>query len=288
MIILTGAGGFIGSVMLGYLNRQGITDILIVDGLPNPTQYRNLVNKKYVQLLSPDCLQHLPDRTVTAVIHLGAISNTLETDWSTLYYHNVLATRKWSEFCKVREIPFIFASSAGLYGNGDGPLSQYAFSKQVSENDAYGMTLRLFNVYGPNEYHKGNMASVIYQWYKQLQHDDTINLFYYSAGFFRDFIWVEDVAATIFNCLNNYQPGIYDVGTGVATHYEQLGSLVISAYGSGKKKYIRMPGELSAQYQTHTCANLTPLVNACIPCNFTRIEDGVLEYAKYLCNMKYY
>lgn len=288
MIILTGAAGFIGSVMLGYLNQRGITDVVIVDGMPKAIQFKNLLNKKYVRLYSPGDTMHIDPGFITAVIHLGAITNTCETDWATLYNTNVLATRKWGLYCRTHDIPFIFASSAAIYGNMDGPLNQYAFSKQVSENDIYGVVLRLFNVYGPNEYHKGNMASVIFHWYNQLRKDGTIKLFKHSGEYQRDFIWVEDVAAVIFNFLTNFVPGVYDVGTGTSTNYEVLSDLVLATYGRGEKRYIDMPGELVTQYQTNTRADLRPLIQEGLPCNFTGIEDGVRKYAKYLDNMKHY
>ena len=176
MIVVTGAGGFIGSVVVGYLNSQGITDLILFDDLPTGNQYKNLIGKQYISLHSTD--EMLTDaEDIEYVIHLGANSNTLERDWASLYKTNVCSTRRWNQFCAENNIPFIFASSAAVYGNGQGPMNHYAFSKAVSENEINGVVLRLFNVYGPNEYHKGRMASTIMHWYNQIQETGQYKIF---------------------------------------------------------------------------------------------------------------
>ena len=279
MIALTGAGGFIGSVVLGYLNKQGITDVVLFDDLPNTDQYKNLVGKQYISLHSSEEMFHSPD-DVECVIHIGANSNTLERDWSSLYKTNVLSTRKWNQFCIRNDIPFIFTSSAAVYGNGAGPLNQYAFSKLTSETEIEGAVLRLFNVYGPNEYHKGRMASTLYHWSQQ----DELTLFNNSIDYIRDFIYVEDVAKVIHHFIQNYKPGIYDVGTGVGISFDTVADIV-----GKRKQYIEMPNDLKAQYQTNTCADLVGLSNSGFDVSGLRsVEQGIKLYQSFLDTNKFY
>ena len=289
MIILTGAGGFIGSVVLGYLNSQQITDILIVDDLLYENQYKNLIGKQYKRLLSIDDVD-LTNENITGVIHIGANSNTLEKNWSSIYASNIESTRKWNTFCKERSIPFIFASSAAIYGNGQGPLNQYAFSKLISENEIEGVILRLFNVYGPNEYHKGRMASTIFHWVNQLKDNDELKLFINSKQYSRDFIWVEDVAKIIYHFMyRNYQPGIYDLGTGSSIDFETVADLMISNTNKGIKKFIDMPDDLKEQYQINTVADTKSLIEAGINVeDFIGIEAGIKKYMDYLVTNRYY
>jgi ADP-L-glycero-D-manno-heptose 6-epimerase len=279
MIALTGASGFIGSVVLGYLNKQGITDVVLFDDLPNTDQYKNLIGKQYISLHSSEEMFHSPD-DVECVIHIGANSNTLERDWSNLYKTNVLSTRKWNQFCIRNNIPFIFTSSAAVYGNGNGPLNQYAFSKLTSETEIDGVVLRLFNVYGPNEYHKGRMASTLYHWSQQ----DELTLFNNSIDYIRDFIYVEDVAKVIHHFIQNYKPGIYDVGTGVGVSFDTVADIV-----GKRKQYIEMPNDLKAQYQTNTCADLVGLSNSGFDVNGLRsVEQGIKLYQSFLDTNKFY
>jgi ADP-L-glycero-D-manno-heptose 6-epimerase len=279
MIALTGAGGFIGSVVLGYLNKQGITDVVLFDDLPNADQYKNLVGKQYISLHSSEEMFHSPE-DVECVIHIGANSNTLERDWSTLYKTNVLSTRKWNQFCIRNDIPFIFTSSAAIYGNGNGPLNQYAFSKLTSETEIEGAVLRLFNVYGPNEYHKGRMASTLYHWYQQ----EELTLFNDSINYIRDFIYVEDVAKVIYHFIQNYKTGIYDVGTGVGVSFDRVADII-----GKQKQYIEMPDDLKTQYQINTCANLTALTESGFNCdNLLSIEKGIDLYQSFLDTNTFY
>ena len=282
MIVLTGAGGFIGSVVLGYLNKKGIDDVILFDDLPTADQYKNLINKKYISL---HCTAEMPEDRghIDCVVHLGANSNTLERDWGSLYETNVLSTRQWNQFCLTHSIPFIFASSSAVYGNGAGPMNHYAFSKSVSETEITGVILRLFNVYGPNEYHKGRMASTIYQWFNQIQDINQYKLFEGSRQLRRDLIYVEDVARIIHHFITNYKPGVYDVGTGTSVDFETIADAVAAACKKGNKNFIAMPEDLKMQYQKDTKANTLALkesgfeVDSMFP-----VLDGVLEYMKYL------
>jgi ADP-L-glycero-D-manno-heptose 6-epimerase len=283
MIALTGAGGFIGSVILGYLNKQGIKDVYLFDDLPTGDHYKNLVGKQYLGLHSTkEIVTDISD--FECVIHFGANSSTLERDWASIYQTNVLSTQRWHDLCKEHNRKFIFASSAAVYGNGQGPLNHYAFSKSVSEKEiTNGVILRLFNVYGPNEYHKGRMASTVYHWYGQLCETDQIKIFENSRGYRRDFVWVEDVAHTVYHFLNNYQEGTYDLGTGVSVDFESIANIVIEEHGQGTKEYIPMPADLKSQYQTDTKADVAHLREAGISVDdFLEPWEGIKEYFKYL------
>ncbi len=284
-IALTGAGGFIGSVVLGYLNKQGIKDILIFDDLPHPEQFKNLIGKEYQALYSAEDWG-VP---VDCVIHLGANSSTLDRSWQNYYKQNIVSTREWSSWCKSQNIPMIFTSSAGVYGNGAGPESQYAFSKLAGENEiGNAVILRLFNVYGPNEYHKGRMASTVFHWYNQLVENKKLKLFRNSLEYYRDFVYVEDVARVIWHFVNNYKPGVYDVGTGSATNFETVANYLLENV-KGKKKYIDMPEDLQNQYQNWTCADTKALTLAGVDVNsFRSVQHGIVEYVEYLKTHSYY
>jgi ADP-L-glycero-D-manno-heptose 6-epimerase len=288
MIILTGAGGFIGSVVLGYLNKQGIEDVVLFDDLPTGDQYKNLIGKKFISLNS--CNDLLPlGPAVKCVIHIGADSNTLETDWHSIYRTNVRSTRMWNQYCKDQNIPIIFTSSAAVYGNGNGPTNKYAFSKSISEQEVSGVILRLFNVYGPNEYHKGRMASTIFHWYNQIQEKGQFQLFEGSRQLRRDFIYVEDVAKVIYHFVKNYKPGTYDVGTGNSVDFETVGDTLSSTLRKGSKNFILMPDDLKAQYQNNTRANITALKDVGVDVNsFKSIGAGIEQYVDYLETKKYY
>ena len=291
MIILTGAGGFIGSVMLGYLNKQSITDVMLFDDLLNETQYRNLVGKRFRSIYPHSTFEKTTfnPKDIQAVIHIGANSSTLERNWPSIYKTNVLSTRMWNAFCLEHTIPFIFTSSAAVYGNGNGPLNQYAFSKQVSEQEITGVVLRLFNVYGPNEYHKGRMASTIMHWYNQIQTDRKINIFENSNNYRRDFIWVEDVVSTIHHFVKNYKPGVYDLGTGASVDFDSIANIVINECGAGTKCSIVMPEDLKAQYQLETKADISALELAEVRTDlFYEPWQGIQEYCRYLKTNSFY
>jgi ADP-L-glycero-D-manno-heptose 6-epimerase len=288
MIVLTGAAGFIGSVILGYLNKQGITDIVIVDDFKLPVQYKNLLGKEYRALCTS--ISDLPKEKIEAVIHFGANSSTLEQNWSSIYDTNVRSTRRWAEFAQENNAKFIFASSAAVYGNGNGPLNLYGFSKLTSEKELKNqIVLRLFNVYGPNEYHKDRMASTAYHWYNQLSDTSSLKIFENSEHYHRDFIWVEDVARVVEFFLNNYRPGIYDLGSGISTSFNYIADQLIDIVGGGSKNVIAMPDDLKQQYQKNTIADLSSLDIAGFPvASLTTTSQGLKTYVEYLKNHDYY
>lgn len=282
MIALTGAGGFIGSVILGYLNKQGIKDVYLFDDLPTGNQYRNLVGKQYSGLYSTK--EYVLDaKDFDAVIHFGANSSTLERDWSNIYETNVVSTRKWHDVCQEHGTKFIYASSAAIYGNGNGPLNHYAFSKLVSEQEiTNGVVLRLFNVYGPNEYHKGRMASTPFHWHNQLKESNQLTIFENSNSYFRDFIYVEDVARTVYHFLNNYKEGVYDLGTGNAVSFDYVADCCLEQI-QGEKILKPMPEDLVEQYQKETCASIDYLESTGLDVkSFIQVKEGIKEYFNYL------
>ena len=229
-------------------------------------------------------------KDITAVIHLGANSNTLEKDWKKIYKSNIESTRIWHEFAKSKNIPFIFSSSAAVYGNGNGPLNLYAFSKQASEQELdRAVILRLFNVYGPNEYHKGRMASTIFHWHKQILDTGKLKIFENSQEFRRDFVYVEDVADVIIWFLENYRPGIYDLGSGISESFDTLADLLITNLNKGSKEYIKIPTDLSVQYQKNTASDLSALEKAGYDTmKFRSLNAGVKAYLNYLNNSDYF
>ena len=288
MIVITGAAGFIGSVIVGYLNKKGYKNIALVDNFSNPDQYKNLLNKDFdVLTIHADELRDCP---IEAIIHFGANSSTLEKNWDSIYSTNVRSTRHWAKLSREKNAKMIFASSAAVYGNGNGPLNLYGFSKLISEKElSNAVCLRLFNVYGPNEYHKGRMASTIFHWFNQLQTDNELKIFQNSNQYYRDFVWVEDVARIVEFFLTNYVPGIYDVGSGTSTSFDDLANQLISSLGYGKKQEIAMPPDLKSQYQTGTIADLTALSNIGFDIDtLSNTELGLVQYAAYLNNHSYY
>lgn len=293
MIIVTGAAGFIGSAMLGYLNSIGRTDIIAVDNVPLPDQFKNLVGKQFTIVSESEIEMFNNYRTgeIEAVIHLGAISNTLENDWSKIYKHNILSTRQWANFCSSQKIPFVFASTAAIYGNGNGPLNQYALSKQLNEFEIKNVAacLRFFNVYGPNEYHKGRMASTIYNWHSQILETGSIKIFKDSDQYYRDFIYVEDVCRACWHFVENFKPGIYDLGTGRSENFERVAKELVKHIDQEVYfNYIDMPADLAKQYQTDTKADTKALTDAGFDVTLCRtVSEGIEDYVPFLKEGRY-
>lgn len=272
MFVVTGAQGFIGSMMISYLNNMGIMDIVAIDdfevdrqrGYAIRANYTNLQRCRFagVHPISIDDTDILPLGNIEGVFHFGAISNTLEKDADRIGYYNVTYTDVINRVCKDRNIPIVFSSTAAVYGNGTGPLNQYAESKLRSEHmiSDYAVCLRLFNVYGTHEQHKGRMASVIFKWFNELKDTGEIKIFENSHSYVRDFVYVNDVCKVAFNAIRNYKAGVYDLGSGTSKSFEDVADRVIRVCGFGKKQYIPMPADLAQQYQTNTVANIQPLI----------------------------
>lgn len=309
-IILTGGAGFIGSCMLRTLNDNGIEDVIVVDSIGNTEKWRNLVNKKYTEYIHKDLFLERLIRgefsDVDAVIHLGACSSTTERDFDYLWMNNVEYSKKLWKFCSKMNIPFIYASSAATYGDGTNgfddkveidclrPLNGYGYSKHAfdlwTENQECKppqfVGLKFFNVYGPNEYCKGSMASMFYHGYNQISSEGKIRLFKSyrldcDDGYQeRDFVYVKDVCSVMMFFLKHPEySGIFNVGTGRAQTFIDLARAVGDA---AKKKveieFIDMPSDIKEKYQYHTQADITKLRNVGYTKEFMDVEKGAKDY----------
>jgi ADP-L-glycero-D-manno-heptose 6-epimerase len=294
MIVVTGASGFIGSTMVSCLNSFGTKNIAVIDefevdhrlGYASNANYTNLQSCEFstVHPIITNKDSILPVGDIQAVFHFGAISNTLEKDTSRLYNYNTHYTYILGQVCRQRGIPLLFSSTAAVYGNGHGPLNLYAKSKRISENDIsdHAICFRLFNVYGPNESHKGRMASVIHHWYNQLANTGTLEMFEGSHEYKRDFVWVKDVCRVFHDAYLNYKPGIYDLGSGRSESLDVVAKTVIAAHGGGEIREIPMPSDLTRQYQTNTQSNIAPIKNNGWCKNMIGIDKGIPLYIEKL------
>ena len=280
-IIVTGGAGFIGSCVVRTLNEKGLKDIIIVDNIASTEKWRNISNKYYLEYIRKDIFINMLKRNcfheISSIIHLGACSSTTEQNFDYLWENNVCYTKELWNYCKERRIPFIYASSAATYGNGDYgfddkcnidhliPLNGYGCSKQVFDQwvirqevkPIQYVGLKFFNVYGPNEYFKGTMASMVYHGFNQIKKNGRIKLFksenaaYEDGGQLRDFIYVKDVCDVIMYFLENPQySGLYNVGTGKAECFAELARSVFHSLGLKPDiEYIEMPEKMKANYQ---------------------------------------
>jgi ADP-L-glycero-D-manno-heptose 6-epimerase len=316
MIIVTGGAGFIGSAMVWKLNQQGIDDIVIVDHMGDGQKWRNLNKLRFTTVLHKnDLFQWLDDQgpraNIDGVIHMGACSTTTERDVDYLVANNLNYSIWLWNYCVEYQVPFIYASSAATYGGGelgfhDGyektdqlqPLNPYGFSKQKFDQWVLKQTkkppfwagLKFFNVYGPQEYHKGGQSSVIFQWLPQVKETGAIRLFksyrddYRHGEQKRDFVYVKDCTEIMWHFLQNgpkHTPGIYNVGSGEARTFADLARAVMKAAGKpdGRLEFIDMPPTLINQYQYFTQADLTRLrEKGGYRKPMTSIEHGVAEY----------
>lgn len=315
MYIVTGGAGFIGSVVVSKLNEAGITDILIVDNLGTSTKWKNLIGKQYSDYMHRDAfiahvragnIPNISIESITGIIHMGACSATTEENLDFLMENNFKYTRELARFAADNRIRFIYASSAATYGDGSHgysddinkipdlrPLNRYGYSKQLF--DYWSLTngyideivgLKFFNVYGPNEYHKGSMVSVPYLAYNQIKTSGTVKLFksyrsdYADGDQKRDFIYVKDCADVIFWLLNNPDVnGIFNLGTGTARTWNDLARAAFTALGKASAiEYIEMPENLIKQYQYFTQADMQALKNTGCPVPIRSLEEGVKDY----------
>ncbi|MEK7415973.1 MAG: ADP-glyceromanno-heptose 6-epimerase [Planctomycetota bacterium] len=304
MIVVTGGAGFIGSNIVRALNRAGEARIVVVDNLENVDKHRNLNRCKFIDLIDKrDFLHRLPNLTeVTAVLHQGACSATTERNGRYLLENNIDWSKHLLAWAMARNVPFIYASSASVYGDGsDGfredegceyPLNGYAFSKWVFDEHVRRIApharsqivgLRYFNVYGPQENHKGSMASVLYHFYHQLAEHGEIRLFAGSDGFRRDFIHVDDCVAMNLHFLARPQvSGIYNCGTGVARSFAELAAAFCVERPGTRVATIPFPHALKGKYQAYTCADLSRLRASGYTAPFIQLEEGVRRYLAQL------
>lgn len=312
MIIVTGGAGFIGSAFVAHLNSTGREDIIIVDNLNSSEKWRNLVNLRFNEYYhKDDFLQRLEDNTIRsasidAVVHMGACSSTTETDADYLMYNNFHYTKQLAEWAVYNRIRFIYASSAATYGSGGHgfsddietmqklkPINRYGYSKQLFDRWAHSNDylreiagLKFFNVYGPNEYHKGHMSSVIYKAYHQVLETGKIKLFksyreeYGDGEQKRDFIYVNDINKVMQWLLDNPAVnGIFNLGTGHARTWNDLAHAVFNAMDKDHFiDYIEMPEEIRDAYQYFTQADMSHLREAGYIKDFTSLEKGVADY----------
>jgi ADP-L-glycero-D-manno-heptose 6-epimerase len=317
MYIVTGGAGFIGSALVSGLNAQGIEDILIVDELGDSLKWKNLLGLKYEDYLHKDLFiqyirsGHLPDvnlENISGIVHMGACSATTEEDMDFLMENNVKYTRDLARFAVDNRIRFIYASSAATYGDGSQgysdslesvpglvPLNRYGYSKQLFDlwamnNNMFGKIagLKFFNVYGPNEYHKGSMKSVPFGAYHQIKDTGKVKLFksyrpdYQDGEQKRDFIYVKDCVETMIWLLNTPEVnGLFNLGTGNARSWNDLARAVFSAMNVEPSiEYIDMPDNLIKQYQYFTQAEMSSLAAAGCPVKFHSLEDGIRDYVQ--------
>lgn len=312
-VIVTGGAGFIGSAFVWQLNQQGIDNILIVDNLNTSAKWKNLIGLRYADYLPKDAflrqvktgeLDFLPD----ALVHLGACSVTTEPDGDYLMENNYRYTKTLAEWATARGVRFLYASSGQTYGEGElgfadddtmvpylRPITRYGYSKHLF--DLYALRTRLveeivgikfFNVFGPNEYHKDDMRSVVHKAFQQVRDEGVIQLFrsyrpeWTDGGQTRDFVYVKDCVAVLWWFLNHPEKnGIFNIGTGQARSWNDLANAVFAAMGKEPKiEYIAMPERLMGNYQYHTQATIEKLRNVGCDIPFRSLEEAVADYVQ--------
>jgi ADP-L-glycero-D-manno-heptose 6-epimerase len=318
MIIVTGGAGFIGSNLVKGLNKLGLDDVLVVDDLETADKYRNLEHCSIDDFVDKHDFMNLlntrsaPEK-VEVVFHQGACSNTMETNGRYMMSNNYTYSKQLLEFCNSRGIPFIYASSASVYGAGqsfseapqnENALNIYAYSKLLFDQhvrrrmvtiQSQIVGLRYFNVYGPGESHKGKMASVAYHFQQQYQKDGYVKLFEGSNGYGdgeqrRDFVWVGDVVdVNLFFLEHPDVSGVFNVGTGKSESFNTVATAVInSATGEqhntkelidlGAIRYISFPEDLLGKYQSFTQADISALASLGYNTDFKTVAEGVNLY----------
>ncbi len=312
MIVVTGGAGFIGSNLDKALNGRGRDDVMVVDNLTRGSKFVNIAGRSIMDYWDKEAfLGHVQEgrdfsEPVDGILHLGACSATTEWDGRYLMRNNFEYSKTLLHYCRGREIPFIYASSAAVYGAGkvftaapahELPLNAYGYSKLLFDQyvrrhlatpGSQVAGLRYFNVYGPREGHKGDMASVAFHFYHQLHGDAQLRLFEGSEGYGngeqrRDFVHVDDAAAVNLWFLDNPEAsGIFNVGTGRSQTFNEMARAVIGWHGSGHIRYIPFPDKLKAHYQSFTEADITELRQAGYRTPFRPVEEGVPEYMDWL------
>ncbi len=311
MIIVTGGAGFIGSNLVKALNDKGTTDILVVDDLTDGIKFRNLVDCQVIDYLDKDdFLQMIKQEKnftekIEAIFHQGACSETTEWDGRYMMENNYTYSKTLLHYCLNLKIPFIYASSAAVYGIGENfkevreneaPVNVYGYSKYLFdeyarqfliEPESQVVGLRYFNVYGLREQHKGSMASVAWHLNQQIQANGKVKLFKGSGGYGngdqrRDFIHVDDVIKVNLWMLGNDVSGIVNVGTGTSQSFNGVAKAIISWHGKGEIEYIKFPDHLKGSYQSYTEADINSLRRMGYEDDFLSVEDGVKQYLNVL------
>lgn len=304
MIIVTGGAGFIGSNLLGALNARGVSDVLVVDRVgDNP---RNLKDLRFLDFVQPEqfarAIEHkaLPNR-IEAIFHQGACADTTCIDGRYMIENNFTFSKLILQFALANKIPLVYASSAAVYGSSSAfapsrenerPLNLYGLSKLAFDNHVRSVVarsastvagLRYFNVYGPRESHKGKMASMVYQLYRQLNSSARARLFKGTGGYGdgeqrRDFVFVGDVVRVNLALAEGpVRHGVFNVGTGRARSFNDVANIVIARLGAGAIDYVPVPQNMADKYQSFTQADLSGLRDAGYTENFSSLEDGIAQ-----------
>jgi ADP-L-glycero-D-manno-heptose 6-epimerase len=321
MIVITGSAGFIGSCLVSKFNSNGVEDIILVDDFSVAAKEHNYSNKKFSKIIDREVFVEWFKnncRDVKYVIHIGARTDTTEFNKAIFAKLNVNYTKDLWKICSQNSIPFIYASSAATYGLGENgydddetkinllkPLNPYGESKndfdkwaiQQPQSPPQWQGLKFFNVYGPNEYHKARMASVIFHSFNQIKNTGKVKLFkshnpkYQDGGQLRDFVYVKDVVEVIwFLYANKVKSGIYNLGSGKArTFYDLVKATFAALKQPINVEFIDTPIDIRDKYQYFTEANMSKLISAGYSKKFTSLEDGVLDYVtNYLNSNKYF
>jgi ADP-L-glycero-D-manno-heptose 6-epimerase len=321
MIIVTGAAGFIGSCFARKLNQEGFKDLVLVDDFSFESKKGNLDGVEFhIKIDRNLFVQWLKKNTATcqAIVHIGARTDTAEFDVDLLNRLNTAYTKELWNIAVAEGIPFMYASSAATYGLGEQgfaddessmhllkPLNPYGQSKldfdvwalAQKNKPGFWAGFKFFNVYGPNEYHKGRMASVILHAYNQIKQNSKLKLFqshnpnYKNGEQLRDFVYVKDVVNVLYHFLINRQnSGIYNLGTGKAESFNSLGKAVFEALEIEPViDYIPTPEDIREKYQYYTCADMEKLIAAGYSQPFTNLHDGTIDYvSNYLSKKAYF
>jgi ADP-L-glycero-D-manno-heptose 6-epimerase len=305
MLVVTGGAGFVGSNIVAALNRDGVSDILVVDHLGTGDKFLNLRSAAIADYAERDeffaALEHGKLDGVTGILHQGACTDTMATDGAYVMRVNYQFSKALLHFALARGIPFVYASSASVYGNrgsctedaaNEEPLNLYAFSKVLFDRYVRRVAaaatstvvgLRYYNVYGAGEAHKGRMASMVWQLARQLAATGEMRLFEGSGGYGdgeqrRDFIWVGDVAAINLHFLRApARVGIYNVGTAKSRSFNDIARTLAAQNGGGTVTYLPFPAALAGKYQNFTEADLTALRTAGYKREMATLEAGIAQ-----------
>ncbi len=319
-VLLTGGAGFIGSCLLWKLNSEGIKDVIIVDSLGTSDKWQNLTGKEFEDYLEKeDFLDYLESDKLKGaldlIVHFGACTSTTEKDASYLIENNYLYSKRLAKWALTHKVPFIYASSAATYGDGKlgysdsdenslklRPLNMYGYSKQLFDlwlirnklsNKVTGF--KFFNVFGPNEYHKGDMKSVIAKNFDNVAGGERMQLFksykkdYPDGGQKRDFVYIKDAVEVVYYFITHLnKKGIFNLGTGEARTWNDLAAALFRAVNrKAEIEYIEMPEAIREKYQYYTQADLTKLREAGCRHNFFSLEEAIKDYVPYLKNHAY-
>jgi ADP-L-glycero-D-manno-heptose 6-epimerase len=316
MIIVTGGAGFIGSNLISALNARGERDILLVDNLTNGRKIHNLADLNVADYMDKDDFIALLEKpnflnAVSAVFHQGACSATTEWDGRYVMMNNYQYSKKLLDWCLFKRIPFLYASSASVYGDGskgfrverecEHPINMYAYSKfqfdqyvrsKLPNAQSLIAGFRYFNVYGPREQHKGAMSSTAFHFNNQIIEHKKARLFAGYDGFadgeqLRDFVHVDDVVdVNLWFLANPDRSGIYNVGTGKAESFNEVANTVIKWHQQGSIEYIPFPEHLKGAYQSYTQADISGLREAGYQKAFLSVDEGVSRYLDSLNGKK--